>query len=254
MPGTETKMQFTISIVLDNVDSAAVDDDASDKAIRLTLQDALIELSLSDISILSMTEFSSGFSAVELVVYSFTVNYLVEVVLEQLGYTASDGAELYSNWVAAVDVSVSSGDFSTNLSNNAEATNAVPLYDATANSAQEVEYGEYSLTSISTSQKGSTHSVTLGTRIGYISFIACMVIASVYIVWSFIDGRKKFMLKFPPKATRISGKHDASVDDFSVTVNRTTFSKRISTSSETLAHVSNPMRKVPEESSSDNSL
>ena len=184
---TETSMQFTVDIVIDNAESSAADDSASENALRLTLQDALPEVPLSDISELSMRETSSRLPSGLSSVSSFSVQYAVDAVLEDLGYSAWQCEDVYSEWVAAVEASVSSGQFSDDLSENADSTGAAPLAGATVSTSQEVVFSNYTLSSVGTAQEGSTHSVTVGTRIGYMVFIFSMVCMSFGL--SFMEER-----------------------------------------------------------------
>jgi hypothetical protein len=221
-PGTATELNTIVTIVVDNATLAAPADPASDTALRLSLQDALAgagagagAVPLSGIRIASMvvslssasaaaagtgttTTTAAAAPAVEDTYTSYSVQHSVTVILEDMGYSASEGGALYASWVAAIDTSVASGEYSGNLAANAESNGAEPLSLATVSETQTVGYSGYVLTVVTVSQEGNTYDVTLGTRIGYLSFIIFMAVVSAFMIWSFFYGRKIFMAKYHP--------------------------------------------------------
>lgn len=233
MAGTVTKMDFTVTIVVDDVNTDAPTDSASSKALRLTLQDAIPDVSLGDINILAMVEVSGTADTLA----SYAVKYEVDIVLEDLGYTASDAQTVYLSWISAIDYSVSSGDFSNNLETNADDVNAEPLSVAVVDSSQNVGYSSLNLVTVADSQEGTTHSITLGTRIGYMAFVCSMGFAAFAIIGSFVWGRKKFMERYHPygykkkphvkKSPSSSALSECAKENLGeVTNGRTTFSNR----------------------------
>lgn len=239
--GTQTKMRFNITLAVDDVDSSTFNS-ASEIALCLTLQDAIPVIPLDDISVVSLTEHSLIETRTSFSMSSYDVKYSVNVILEDIGYSVGNEKALYEECIAGVDSSVASGEFSENLSDNSDEVGEVALDAATVSSSQTVQYSDFTISTVSVPHEGSTHNVTLGTKFAYAIFILSMAGTAIYIVWSFVRGRKYFLHKYPPRTKSVVRNMGRSDDSYAVTVKRTTFSRTSGNADIGVrSHTTNPM-------------
>ena len=218
-------MTFSISLVVDQVDTDVRTEPEAEISLEMTLHDAVPEISLDNIIIVSMIPVSSDHvESVTSTLASYSILYELSVILEELGYTSDQADEAMSAWEIAIDESVSSGQFSDNLSSNSDSTGAETLTAATVSTSQEVEYSDYAVVTVNDAHEGSTHNITTGTMLGHILFIIFMALVAGSAIVYFIYKVKKFRLKYPP---REKIKRGVTNEGYQFTVRRTIFSKNV---------------------------